>query len=49
MIADVVIPATRPDRLAALLARLDWPGEHVIVEDGRGRSPAEARNAGCRR
>ena len=49
MTADVVIPTTRPDRLAALLARLEWPSERVIVVDGRGRSPAAARNAGWRR
>jgi histidinol-phosphate phosphatase family protein len=45
---DIVIPSTRPDRLASLLASLDPPGE-VIVVDGTGRSPAAARNAGWRR
>jgi histidinol-phosphate phosphatase family protein len=45
---DIVIPSTRPDRLASLLGSLDPPGE-VIVVDGTGRSPAAARNAGWRR
>jgi histidinol-phosphate phosphatase family protein len=45
---DIVIPSTRPERLASLLASLDAPGR-VIVVDGTGRSPAAARNAGWRR
>jgi histidinol-phosphate phosphatase family protein len=45
---DVVIPTTRPERLASLLASLDAPGR-VIVVDGNGRSPAAARNTGWRR
>ena len=48
MRVDIVIPSTRPDRLASLLASLEPPGE-VIVVDGTGRSPAAARNAGWRR
>jgi histidinol-phosphate phosphatase family protein len=45
---DVVVPSARPELAARLLERLDGlPGE-VIVVDGRGRSPAAARNAGWR-
>lgn len=49
MIADVVIPSTRPERLQALLASLEPAPGNLIVVDGRGRSPAATRNAGWRR
>ena len=48
MIADVVIPSTRPDRLERLLESLGPPPGRVVVVDGSGRSPASARNAGWR-
>jgi histidinol-phosphate phosphatase family protein len=48
MTVDIVVPTTRRERLASLLATLDAPGR-VIVVDGTRRSPAAARNEGWRR
>jgi histidinol-phosphate phosphatase family protein len=44
---DVVVPTSRPDRLALLLGRLEqFPGRVIVVEGRRG--PAAARNEGWR-
>jgi histidinol-phosphate phosphatase family protein len=48
MAVDIVVPATRPDGLAALRSRLHSFGGQLIAVDGRGRSPAAARNVGWR-
>jgi histidinol-phosphate phosphatase family protein len=47
MTVDVVVPTSRPDRLALLLDRLEgFPGRVLVVEGRRG--PAAARNEGWR-
>ncbi|MFN8109384.1 MAG: glycosyltransferase [Thermoleophilia bacterium] len=49
MRVDVVIPTTRPQGVARLLAALDGFEGRVIVVDGNGIAPAAARNIGWRR
>lgn len=46
---DVVVPSARPELVRGLLERLAGFSGRIHVVDGRGRSPAAARNEGWRR